>query len=446
MSPLAFEIRRLTRLAGPMVTAQVAAMSLWVVDVIMLGRVSVHALDAASLGRLWLFGATIFTIGLLLGLDPVAAQAYGAGDRRGLRLAGQRGLLTVVLLMPLWIGIVLATEPALLLVGQEQGLAAEAKRYVLAQAPGLPFFFGYIVLRHWLQAQGRMKPIMWATISVNGVNVFANWVLIFGNLGFPALGAVGAGVATGLAMVYVFAFLALTAHALGPESVWRRWERGVLDLRALGRMLALGAPVGLQFGLEYWAFSVSTLWAGWLGPEPLAAHTIAVSLSSLTFMIPLGLSFATVTRVGNLVGAGDFAGAQRAGWAAISLASGFMVGSAALLVVGRRLLPALFTEDPAVVALCALILPVAGAFQVGDGIQVVGGGVLRGMGRTVPAALFNLLGFYAVALPTAYLLCFRAGLGLAGIWWGLAAGLTTVGLLVVAWLRRRGPASLAPAE
>lgn len=443
MSPLAFEIRRLARLAAPMVTAQVAAMSLWVVDVIMLGRVSVHALDAASLGRLWLFGATIFTIGLLLGLDPVASQAYGAGDRRGLRLAGQRGLVTVVLLAPFWIGIVLATEPALLLVGQEPDLAAEAGRYVLAQAPGLPFFFGYIVLRHWLQAQARMKPIMWATISVNGVNAFANWVLIFGNLGFPALGAVGAGIATGIAMAYVFTFLALTAHALGPESLWRRWERGVLDLRALGRMLALGAPVGLQFGLEYWAFSISTLWAGWLGPEPLAAHTIAVSVSSLIFMVPMGLSFATVTRVGNLVGARDFAGAQRAGWAAVSLGGGVMVAGAAVLVLGRRLLPALFTDDPAVIALCVVILPVAGAFQVGDGVQVVGGGVLRGMGRTVPAALFNLLGFYAVALPTAYLLAFRGGLGLAGIWWGLAAGLTTVALLMVAWLRRRGPASLA---
>lgn len=443
MTPVRFEIRRLSRLAAPLVTAQVAAMTVWVIDVVMLGQVSVHALDAASLGRLWLFGTTIFVFGLLLGLDPLAAQAYGAGDREGLVLAGQRGLVAILLLSPLWGGLALATGPALRLAGQDPGLADEAHRYVLAQIPGLGFFFGYLVIRHWLQAQGRMKPIMWATLTVNGVNAFANWVLIFGNLGFPALGAVGAGIATAVAFVYVFAFVAVAAHGLGAGSPFRGWRREVVHLPSIGRMLALGAPVGLQLGLEYWAFSITTLWAGWLGPAPLAAHTIAVAITSLTFMVPMGISFATVTRVGNLVGARDFDGAQRAGWVALGLGGGVMVLFAVGLVVGRRLLPELFTDDAAVVALCAVVLPIAAGFQVVDGAQIVGSGVLRGMGRTIPAALFNLLGFYAVALPLAYLLAFRAGLGVAGLWWGLAAGLTTVALLLVLWLRRRGPASLA---
>jgi len=449
MVSVRFEIRRLFGLAAPLVTAQVAAMTLWVIDVIMLGQVSVHALDAASLGRLWMFGTSILTIGLLLGLDPVASQAYGAGDRRGLVLAGQRGLVSVLLLAPVWLGLALVTGPALVLSGQDPTLAAEAHRYVLAQVPGLPFFFGYIVLRHWLQAQGRMKPIMWATISVNGVNVFFNWLLIFGHWGLPALGAVGAGVATGISFVYVFAFVALAAHGLGEGSPWRgwhRWRSEVLHLRSVGRMLALGAPVGLQMGLEYWAFSITTLWAGWLGHDALAAHTIAVSISSLTFMVPMGISFAAVTRVGNLVGAGEHRAAQRAGWVALGLGGTVMAVCAAGLIAGRRLLPGLFNGDAAVIALCAAILPIAGAFQVADGVQVVGSGVLRGMGKTVPAALANLLGFYAVALPLAYLLAFRGGHGLAGLWWGLAAGLTTVAGLLIAWIHRRGPASLAPAD
>lgn len=444
MSPVAVEIRRLARLAAPLVAAQVAAMSLWVVDVVMLGQVSVHALDAASLGRLWLIGTSVFTMGLLLGLDPLAAQAYGAGDRRGVVLAGQRGLVAVVLLAPVWLSLCLATGPALGLLRQDPALAAEAHRYVLAQLPGVPFFFGYVVLRHWLQAQGRMKPVMWATLSVNGVNVFANWVLIFGNLGFPALGAVGAGIATGLSFLYMFGFLAFAAHALGPESLWRGWRRETFYPPAVGRLLALGTPVGLQMGLEYWAFSLSTLWAGWLGPEPLAAHTIVISISSLTFMVPMGISFAAVTRVGNLVGARDFPGAQRAAWAALALGSAVMAVIAVGLVAGRDGLPRLFTEDAAVVALCAAILPIAGAFQVGDGAQIVGTGVLRGMGKTVPAALIMLLGFYAVALPLGWFLAFPAGTGLAGIWWGMAAGLTLVAVLLVLWLRRHGPASLAP--
>lgn len=442
MSPIGFEVRRLSRLAAPLVTAQIAAMTLWVVDVIMLGRVGVEALDAAALGRLWLMGTAVVVMGLLLGLDPLAAQAYGAGDRRALVLAGQRGLVTVVLLAPLWLGLTLATGPALRLLGQDPALVAEGHRYVLAQLPGLPGFFGYVVLRHWLQAQGRMKPVMWATISANLVNVLANWVLIFGHLGFPALGAVGAGIASALAFAYLFAFVALAAHALGPESPWRGWRRESLEVRAVGRLLALGAPVGAHMGLDYWAFCISTLWAGWLGPDQLAAHTIVFSIVALTFMAPLGISFAAVTRVGNLIGARDHPGAQRAAWVALGMAAGVMAVTGAALVAGRGLLPRLFTGDVAVVALCAAILPAAGAFQVADGVQATGAAVLRGMGRTVPAALFMLLGHYAVALPLAWFLAFRTGAGLAGIWWGLAAGLTTVALLLVLWIRRRGPASL----
>lgn len=442
MSSVRLELRRLTRLAIPLVTAQVAAMTVWVIDVFMLGQVSVEALDAASLGRIWIFGTAILTIGLLLGLDPVASQAYGAGDRQGLILAAQRGLVSIVLLSPIWLGLALATGPALELAGQHPDLAAEAHRYVLAQLPGLPFFFAYIVLRHWLQAQGRMKPIMWATITVNGVNAFFNWLLIFGNLGFPALGAVGAGIATGIAFVYVFAFVAVAAHGLGAGSPWRGWGRPSLHLPSVGRILALGAPVGLQMGLEYWAFSITTLWAGRLGHDPLAAHTIIVSISSLTFMVPMGISFAAVARVGNLVGAREHEAAQRAAWVALGLAAATMAVSAVGLVVGRRWLAELFTDDPQAIALCALVLPIAATFQIVDGLQVVGSAVLRGMGRTVPAALINLLGFYLVALPLAYALAFRVGLGVAGLWWGLAAGLATVALLLVLWIHRRGPASL----
>ncbi len=444
MASVRQEIRRLTRLAAPLVTAQVAAMSLWLIDVVMLGQVSVHALDAASLGRVWMFGTSILTIGLLLGLDPVASQAYGAGDRPGLVLAGQRGLVLVVLLSPVWLGLALATGPALELSGQDPALAAEAHRYVLAQLPGLPLFFGYIVLRHWLQSQGRMKPIMWATISVNAVNVFFNWLLIFGHWGLPALGAVGAGIATGISFVYVFTFVAVAAHGLGAGSPWRGWGRNVLDGGSLRKMLALGAPVGVQMGLEFWAFSISTLWSGWLGHDPLAAHTIVLSISSLTFMVPMGISFAAVTRIGNLIGAGEHQAAQRAGWVALGLGGVVMTVAAVVLVLGRRLLPALFSHDAGVIALCATILPIAAAFQIGDGLQVIGSGVLRGMGKTVPAALIYLLGFYAVALPLAYVLGVRGGYGLAGVWWGLAVGLTLVAGLLVFWIHRRGPASLAP--
>jgi MATE family multidrug resistance protein len=441
MKPVSFELRRLSRLAAPLVTAQVGAMSLWVVDMIMLGRVSVEALDAASLGRLWLIGTSVVVMGFLLGLDPLAAQAYGAGDRRGLVLAGQRGLVAAALTTPLLVLILLSTGRGLTLLGQDPHLAAEAHGYAMAQLVGLPCFFGYVVLRHWLQAQGWMKPVMWATLSANVVNLFANWVFIFGNLGSPPLGVVGAGLASAISMVYMFAFLGLSARLLGPGSVWRGWSRESFHLPSIARLLGLGAPVGAQMGLEYWAFSISMIWAGWLGPEALAAHSIVVAISSFTFMLPLGVSVAAVTRVGNLVGAREHAGAQRAAWVALGLGSGLMALCAVALVVARQPLSELFTDDPAVVALCAAILPIAAAFQVVDGAQVVGSGVLRGMGRTLPAALIMLIGFYGVALPLAWWLGVRNGAGLVGIWWGLALGLAVVALLLVAWIHKRGPAS-----
>ncbi len=441
MSPVGLEIRRLTRLATPIVVAQVAAMTLWLIDIVMLGRVSVAALDAASLGRLWLMGTSMPVTGLLLGIDPIASQAHGAGDRRGLVLAGQRGLVLVVLLAPLWTAAILAAGPALEAMGQSAGLARLAGRYVLAQLPGLPFFFGYTVLRQWLQAQGILRPIMWTTISANAVNALADWVLIFGHLGSPALGVVGAGAATGLTFVYLFGSLALAVRAARRDrEEWRRWDLQVFAPRALGRTLALGAPIGLQITLEYWAFSVSTLWSGWLGAAQLAAHTVVLSVASLTFMVPLGVSFAAVTRVGNLLGAGDQPAAQRAAWVALGLGGATMAANGVGLVLGRHLIPAFYSEDPQVLALCATILPIAGAFQLSDGVQVVGSGVLRGMGRTVPAAMFNLLGFYLVALPLAWFLGFEAGLGLAGIWWGLASGLTAVASMALVWIHRRGPA------
>lgn len=436
------EIRSLTALATPVALTQLSSMMLWTVDVLMVGRVSVEAMDAASLGRLWLIGTGVIGMGFVFGLDALASQAHGARDRRRLGDALLHGsALALLSSVPLG-ALLLCTERVLLAFGQQPALAAAAHRFVLVQVPGLPFFLLFIALKQYLQARGIVRPALWISVIGNGVNIGLNWLLIYGHWGMPRLELVGAGVSTAITEVFM---------AVGLIVVMRRHrlQRGadtVLDPRlvrrgGLAEVAGLGAPVALQLALEYWAFALATLWAGRLGTVELAAHSIALNLASISYMVPLGISFGAATRVGNRIGAGDRAGAQRTAWVAFGLAAATMGAFAVVFVAGRRAIPRLYTGNAGVIAAAATLLPIAAAFEMFDGLQCVGGGILRGMGRTRPAALFNLLGYYVFAMPLAGWLGARDRLGLVGIWWGLALGLAVIAVLLVLWIWRRGPAT-----
>jgi MATE family multidrug resistance protein len=434
-------LRRLLALAVPATAAQLGAMLLMVVDVAMLGRVSVAALDAAALGRVWVWGTQVFGMGLVFGIDPIATQAFGAGDRPRLDRAFGTGLaLALLASVPIGVAWLLAA-PALRLLGQAPELVIEAERFVLAQLPGLPFFLVFLVAKQYLQAQGIVQPAMWITFAGNALNVFLNWLLIYGHWGLPRLEVVGAGIATSITHAALAVSLLLWMRRRGGPASWRRaWRRG-WRRRTLVAVTALGLPVALQLALEVWAFQLATLLAGGLGAVPLAAHTAALTLCSVTFMMPLGVSLAAVVRVGNLLGARQREEAQRASWVAFAAGGAAMALCGLTFLLARWQLPRLFSGDRAVIAATAAILPIAAAFQIFDGLQVVGGGILRGMGQTRPAAVFNLLGYYALALPLAWWLGVRLGLGLPGIWWGLALGLATIALALVGWIARHGPAS-----
>jgi MATE family multidrug resistance protein len=211
----------------------------------------------------------------------------------------------------------------------------------------------------------------------------------------------------------------------------------------MGHILRLGLPTGLQFGLEVWAFQLTTLLAGRLGLVPLGAHTIVLNLASFSFMFPLGISMAASVRVGNLVGAGDLRGARRSALLALALGAGVMSLFALAFYFLRWRLPGLYSADPKVTAAAASILPIAAGFQMLDGTQVVASGILRGLGRTRPAAVATLVGYYLLALPLGWLLGLRHGQSLAGLWWGLATGLAVVAIALLAWLLRPGTFSVA---
>ncbi|MEE2679440.1 MAG: MATE family efflux transporter [Myxococcota bacterium] len=430
-------------LGAPVAAAQLSTMMLGLVDTLMVARVSVDAMAAAALANVWIFGTLMFANGVLFGLDPIATRAHGARDGGRSALALQTGVAIAFLLSLVVAALWTESERFLLLTGQEPDLARMAHEYTQMQLPGIPFFLVYAALRQYLQAREHMGPALWVILVANVVNVVANWALIFGHLGSPALGLEGAGLATSFTRAFACIGLILFVWVFRlHEGAWLPWTWEAVRLRRLREFVGYGFPIAVQMSLEMWAFAGAALIAGHLGAAALAAHTIAMNLASLSFMLPLGIAQGATTRVGNLLGAGRPQAAQRAAWVSMALGAGVMSFAALVFIVFRTGLPRLYTPDPAVVGLAAAILPIAAAFQVFDGIQVVACGVLRGMGRVRPAAVLNFVGYWLLALPIGGWLALRGGWGLPGLWWSLCGGLGFVALLLVGYVRVRGPSSL----
>jgi multidrug resistance protein, MATE family len=423
------ELHVLLRLALPLMASQVGMMLLGVVETIIVGRSGNTALAAASLGHVWMQGTILVATGVVMGADPILSQAFGARDEKTLALTFQRGLfLSVLLGIPLSL-LWLTTTPVLSVFGQDLSLSRLAGTFVIVQVPTAFGFLVFTIARQYLAARGVVKPALWVVLVANVVNVGITWWLVFGGVGIPALGVVGAGIAGGVVRLLLPALLLGATFAFGlHRGGWTQWSRESFDWHRIARIVRLGLPVGAQFGLEVWAFQIATLLAGKLGETELGAHAIVLNLASLSFMFPLGISTAASVRVGNLIGAGDEAGARRAARLALLLGAGVMSLFAAAFFFLRWELPRVYGASPAVLELCARVLPIAAAFQMLDGTQVVASGILRGLGRTKPAAVFNLCGYYLLGLPIAFWLGLRGGLGLQGVWWGLAGGLFTVAL------------------
>jgi MATE family multidrug resistance protein len=431
-NPLADELRILVRLSLPLMASQVGMMFLGVVETLIVGRAGTTVLGAVSLGNVWVHGTGLIGQGIVMGADPLLSQAYGAGDTRTAALVFQRGLVLSTLLgLPLFL-LWLCTGKVLVFFGQDPNLSALAGTYVALQAPTAFGFLVFSVARQYLAGRGVVGPSLWVVLIVNLINAGLTWWLVFGGTGLSPVA--GAGLAGAIVRFLLPAFLlALIFRAGLHRPAWVAWGRAAFDWRRIARIAWLGLPIGLHFGLEVWAFQLATLTAGKLGTVALGAHAIVLNLASLSFMFPLGISTAASVRVGNLIGAGDEAGARRAARLSLLLGAGVMSLFGATFFLLRWQLPRLYGAEPGVQALCARVLPVAAAFQMLDGTQVVASGILRGLGRTKPAAIFNFCGYYLLALPLAYWLGLDRGWGLPGVWWGLAAGLLFVaaGLLVM---------------
>ena len=430
------DLSQVVGLALPVVGVQLGLMAMGLVDTMMVGRVSAPDLAAVALGNLFFFTIAVFGVGVLLSLDPVVAQAVGAGEAEAAARGLQRGLIIAVALAMITSLALLPASLVFRLAGQPDDVIPIAVGYVLASIPGTAPFFFFVVLRQSLQAMGRVAPILWTAIAGNVLNFGLNWILIWGNLGAPRMGALGSAWATSIARWFLAVTLLAVAWPL-LQPLLRPWRSGVGRLQPLVRMLILGIPIGFQYQLEWGAFAVIGLLMGLLGTEEMAGHQIALNLAAFAFMIPMGIGAAAAVRVGQEVGRNDAGGARRAAGAALSLGVAFMLGTALLFLGLPTVLARAFTDEPGVIGVAATLLPIAGVFQVSDGLQAVAAGVLRGVGDTRAPMWANILGFWVLGLPLSWLLGFRLGLGPTGLWWGLALGLAVLACLLLLRVRSR---------
>jgi len=431
------EFRPMMRLAAPLALAELGWMAMGVVDTIMAGPLGAAAVGAGSLGAMMFFPIAVCGTGLLLGMDTLVAQAFGRGNLRDCRRTLVNGVWLGAALCPLLVLVLWGTIPLLRAVGTNPRALAIFAPYLKALSIGVLPLLLYTAFRRYLQAVNLVKPITFALVSANLINLAGDWALMYGHCGLPALGVPGSGFSTSISRTYMAAVL------LG-VILWHERKSGNLlysiswrpDTARIRRLMELGLPAAGQILFEGAVFAIVTAMAARLDAVSLAAHGIAVNVISATFMVPLGISSAAAVRVGQACGRKDARGAATAGSAALLLSATFMSAAGLVLWLVPQSIVRIYIRDPAVVSLGGLLLRIAAVFELFDGLQVTATGALRGLGDTRTPMVAHLVGYWAIGLPTAWVLCFALKWGAPGIWVGLSAALILIGAaLVLVWRR-----------
>lgn len=427
------------RLAAPLALSELGWLAMNFVDTIAVGHLpnSAIAIGAVSVGTILFYCIAIFGSNLLLGLDTMVSQAYGAGRLEECHRNLFNAIYLTLALSPPMIILILVSLPLLQRMGMDPLVVQTTIPFVKALTwSALPLAL-YFALRRYLQAMGIVKPVVFTLVSANVVNLLGNWVFVYGHLGLRSVGVTGSGWSTFVSRVYMVAFLAgavLYYDRKRSSGLWLASRR--VEIARLRELLRLGLPAAVQFLLEISAFTAATVLIARLGALPLAGHQIALNVAGLTFMIPLGISSAAAVRVGHAIGARDISGAIRSGWMAIFFSIAFECCSALFLLCFPKTIARIYSSDLLVIHAGALLLLVAGVFQLFDGLQVTIAGALRGAGNTWTPMIVHLFGYWIIGLPIGAVLCFKSGWGAIGLWIGLCVGLILIGsILVFAWMR-----------
>ncbi len=432
------ELRALVRLGLPIVASMAGSQVLGFVDTAMVGRLDAVSLAAVGLGNGIFFTISLVAMGLVLGMDPLVSQAIGAKERSRARR---------VLWQAVWIALV-ASVPAMVLmlvgsafvekIGIDKVTAESAFQFVLGRFFNVVPFLVFTAGRTYLQAIGQAGVTAWAFVWTNIANFIGNVIFIYGDaglawfglpgIGLPALGVFGSGLSSTMAsfVALMALYRPLMRHGGRPEP--EDFRRDPETMRQIAR---LGKPIALHLLAEAGAFSLAGVFAGWLGPQALAGHQVALGLASMSFVFALGVANATAVRVGLAVGRNDSAGVRRAGFAGLLAGTLMMSVSILLFAFAPGLCARVLTDKPDVIRNAVPLLRIAAIFQLADAAQVIMAGALRGAGDTTTTQHVNMIGHYLVGLPLALVLGFVFHLGAEGIWWGLTAALFGVAITLV---------------
>ena len=435
------ELKELFRLAAPLAAAQAGTQMMGLVDVAVLGRLGARELAGSGMANAVYFAVSVFGMGMMLGVDPLIAQAVGAGNRsRARRVLWQGVWLSLVVSVLLTVVLLAAALFALPIVGAEPEVERHARAFLLVRTASLLPFLMFFVIRAYLQAHHVTRPMLVAMIVANVLNLVLDLAFVFGFGPIPAMGVAGAALATVICTtVEVLIVVAAVRKMKMPEPVDHRPER-----TAILQAARVGFPIALHMGAEIGIFALVALLAGRLGAMQLAAHQLVIGLASFSFTAAVGVATAGSVRVGNAIGARDAEKTRLAGHAAFICGLVVMGVAAAAFALIPGPLARIFTSEAGVIKVAIPLMLVAAVFQLSDGIQAVGAGVLRGAADTKYTFYANMVGHWLIGLPTALWLGFSRGLGIEGLWWGLCVGLTIVAVLLFVRFERLSRNAIAP--
>lgn len=429
------EVRRTLQLSLPVVIGQVAVYSMSFVDTVMAGRLPDRQLALAGLGiggAMW-SAFMVFTIGLLMAVQPSVAQLDGAGRHpEAADVTRQAYWIALFAALPFWAACYFST-PLLQLAQVDPQIIPVAAGYLRAISWGAPALCFVFLLRFFSEGSGHTKPTMFYGALGALLNIPLNYIFMFGKFGMPALGTVGCGYATA---IVIWLQLFLLVFYIQIHRHYRPFELfshiALPHWVVMRDLLKLGLPIAVAISLESGLFVAAALLVGQLGPLPAAAHLIAINFSALLFMVPLGMGSAVTVRVGNAMGRGDLQGARYVGIIGMLIVVCGQCCNMVLMLVFPEYIVGLYTDDVAVAALAVSLLFYAGIFQLPDGLQICATGALRGLKDTRVPMIFNLIAYWVIGLTLGYYLTFHQQLGPAGMWIGMIAGLTVGGSLMVA--------------